>query len=180
MTSFKQACKDKVIPKMMELFKYKNNIQVPQLKKIIINMGLSDANDNPKIIDHAFDDLSTITGQRPVITRAKKSISNFKVRKGMTVGCLVTLRGNRMYEFYNRLVNIVLPRVRDFRGLKPTSFDGRGNFSMGVKEQIIFPEIEYDKIDKIRGMDITIVTSANTDEEARQLLALMGMPFTKE
>ena len=152
-------------------------MQVPKLEKIVVNMGLGEAIQNSKIIDAAVNDIMTITGQRPVVTKAKKSIAAFKLRAGMSVGAKVTLRGNRMYEYMDRLVNVALPRVRDFRGLSPKSFDGRGNYSMGVKEQLIFPEIDYDKIDKTRGMDIIIVTTAKTDEEARELLKLMGMPF---
>jgi len=162
---------------MIQKFGYKNIMQVPKLEKIVVNMGLGEAIQNSKIIDAAVNDIMTITGQRPVVTKAKKSIAAFKLRAGMSVGAKVTLRGNRMYEFMDRLVNVALPRVRDFRGLSPKSFDGRGNYSMGVKEQLIFPEIDYDKIDKTRGMDIIIVTTAKTDEEARELLKLMGMPF---
>jgi len=162
---------------MIQKFGYKNIMQVPKLEKVVVNMGLGEAIQNSKIIDAAINDIMTITGQRPVVTKAKKSIAAFKLRAGMSVGAKVTLRGDRMYEFMDRLVNIALPRVRDFRGVSPKSFDGRGNYSMGVKEQLIFPEIDYDKIDKARGMDIIIVTTAKTDEEARELLKLMGMPF---
>jgi len=166
-----------VVPAMIQKFGYKNIMQVPKLEKVVVNMGLGEAIQNSKIIDAAINDIMTITGQRPVVTKAKKSIAAFKLRAGMSVGAKVTLRGDRMYEFMDRLVNIALPRVRDFRGVSPKSFDGRGNYSMGVKEQLIFPEIDYDKIDKARGMDIIIVTTAKTDEEARELLKLMGMPF---
>ncbi|HHU87702.1 MAG: 50S ribosomal protein L5 [Pelotomaculaceae bacterium] len=166
-----------VVPAMIQKFGYKNVMQVPRLEKVVVNMGLGEAIQNSKIIDAAINDIMTITGQRPVVTKAKKSIAAFKLRAGMSVGAKVTLRGERMYEFMDKLVNIALPRVRDFRGVSPKSFDGRGNYSMGVKEQLIFPEIDYDKIDKVRGMDIIIVTTAKTDEEARELLKLMGMPF---
>jgi large subunit ribosomal protein L5 len=162
---------------MIQKFGYKNVMQVPRLEKVIVNMGLGEAILNSKIIDAAVSDIMTITGQKPVVTKAKKSIAAFKLRAGMSVGAKVTLRGERMYEFVDRLVNVALPRVRDFRGISPKSFDGRGNYGMGVKEQLIFPEVDYDKIDKIRGMDIIIVTTAKTDEEARELLKLMGMPF---
>ncbi|MBN2260236.1 MAG: 50S ribosomal protein L5 [Clostridiales bacterium] len=164
---------------LMVKFQYKSPMQIPKLEKIVINMGLGDAKDNAKLLQSAVDELGIIAGQRPIITKAKKSVANFKVREGMNVGAKVTLRGARMYEFLDRFVNISLPRVRDFRGVNPNSFDGRGNYSVGVKEQLIFPEIEYDKVDTVRGMDITFVTTANTDEEARELLKLMGMPFSK-
>ncbi|HQD76691.1 MAG: 50S ribosomal protein L5 [Peptococcaceae bacterium MAG4] len=177
MPRLKDKYKNEVVPAMIQKFGYKNIMQVPKLEKIVVNMGLGEAIQNSKIIDAAVNDIMTITGQRPVVTKAKKSIAAFKLRAGMSVGAKVTLRGNRMYEFMDRLVNVALPRVRDFRGLSPKSFDGRGNYSMGVKEQLIFPEIDYDKIDKTRGMDIIIVTTAKTDEEARELLKLMGMPF---
>jgi large subunit ribosomal protein L5 len=166
-----------VVPALISEFKYKNRMEVPKLEKIVVNMGLGEAIQNVKILDSAAAELAMITGQKPVITKARKSIATFKLRQGMSIGCSVTLRQERMYEFFDRLVNITLPRVRDFRGISPKSFDGRGNFAMGLKEQIIFPEIEYDKIDKIKGMNIVIVTSAKTDEEARQLLKLMGVPF---
>jgi large subunit ribosomal protein L5 len=166
-----------VVKAMMEKFGYKNIMQVPKLEKVVINMGVGEAIQNSKAIDAAVNDLMTITGQRPVVTKAKKSIAAFKLRQGMTIGCKVTLRGDRMYEFVDRLFNIALPRVRDFRGVSPKSFDGRGNYSLGIREQLIFPEIDYDKIDKVRGMDIIFVTTAKTDEEARELLRLMGMPF---
>ena len=166
-----------VIPELMKKFGYKSVMQAPKLEKIVINMGVSDAKDNPKAMEAAMDTLSTVTGQKPVVTKAKKSIASFKVRQGMNIGCKVTLRGKRMYEFVDRLFNVSLPRVRDFRGLSPDSFDGRGNYSLGIKEQLIFPEIEYDKIDKVRGMDIIFVTTARTDEEAKELLTLLGMPL---
>ncbi|NLT97758.1 MAG: 50S ribosomal protein L5 [Christensenellaceae bacterium] len=168
-----------VVPAMMKKFGYKNIMQVPKLEKIVINMGLGDTKDNPKSLDAAVADLAVISGQKPVVTKAKKSVANFKVREGMKIGAKVTLRGNRMYEFADRLMSIVLPRVRDFRGVSPTSFDGRGNFALGLKEQLVFPEIVYDNVDKVRGMDIVFVTTAKTDEEARELLALLGMPFRR-
>ena len=170
---------NEVIPALMEKFKYENIMEVPKLEKIVLNMGLGEAKDNAKAIEVAVEEMALITGQKPVITRAKKSVSNFKLREGMPIGCKVTLRGENMYNFLDKLVNISLPRVRDFRGISPTSFDGRGNYALGVKEQLIFPEIEYDKIDKIRGLDIIIVTTAETDEEAKEFLGLMGMPFRK-
>ena len=168
-----------VVPAMMKKFGYKNIMQVPKLEKIVINMGLGDTKDNPKSLDAAVADLAVISGQKPVVTKAKKSVANFKVREGMKIGAKVTLRGNRMYEFADRLMSIVLPRVRDFRGVSPTSFDGRGNFALGLKEQLVFPEIIYDNVDKVRGMDIVFVTTAKSDEEARELLALLGMPFRR-
>ena len=164
----------------MKKFGYKNIMQVPKIEKVVINMGIGEAKENVKILDAAASDLQTITGQKPVITKAKKSIANFKIREGMPIGCKVTLRGDRMYEFVDRLINLALPRVRDFRGVNPNAFDGRGNYALGIKEQLIFPEIEYDKIDKIRGMDIIFVTTARTDEEARELLAQFNMPFAKQ
>jgi large subunit ribosomal protein L5 len=166
-----------VVPRMMETFNYKNIMQVPGLKKIVLNMGLGEAIHNIKILDSASEELSVISGQKPVIRRAKKSIAAFKLREGMPVGCMVTLRGNRMYDFFNKLVNIALPRVRDFRGVSGKAMDGHGNYTLGIKEQIIFPEIDYDKIDKIKGLNISIVTTAKTDEEGRELFKLMGMPF---
>jgi large subunit ribosomal protein L5 len=169
--------KQEITPKMIEKFSYKSVMQVPKLEKVIINVGVGEAIQNPKALDGAVNDLTIITGQKPVITKAKKSIAGFKLREGMPIGCKVTLRGERMYDFVSRLVNIVLPRVRDFRGVSPQAFDGRGNYSLGIKEQTIFPEIDYDKIDKIRGLEVIIVTSAKTDEEARELLKSMGMPF---
>jgi large subunit ribosomal protein L5 len=162
---------------LMDKFKYKSIMQVPRLEKIVINMGVGDAKENPKFLESAVNELATITGQRPVVTKAKKSVAAFKVRQGMNIGTKVTLRGDKMYEFLDRLVSIALPRVRDFRGVSDKSFDGRGNYALGIKEQLIFPEINYDKVDKVRGMDVIIVTTANTDEEARELLRLLGMPF---
>jgi large subunit ribosomal protein L5 len=173
----KDKYKNDVVQAMMQKFGYKNIMQVPRLDKIIINMGLGEAIQNSKIVDAAIGDLMTISGQRPVVTKAKKSIAAFKLRAGMTIGAKVTLRAERMYEFADKLFNVALPRVRDFRGISPKSFDGRGNYSLGIKEQLIFPEVDYDKIDKVRGMDIIFVTTAKTDEEARELLRLMGMPF---
>ena len=164
---------------MVNKFGYKNVMQIPKLEKIVVNMGVGEAKENAKILDSAVKDLETITGQKAVITRAKKSVANFKLREGMPIGCKVTLRGEKMFEFADRLVNLALPRVRDFRGVNPDAFDGRGNYALGIKEQIIFPEIEYDKVDKVRGMDIIIVTTAKTDEEARELLRLFGMPYSK-
>ncbi len=171
--------KEEVVPKMMEKFNYTSVMEVPKIEKIVVNMGVGDAIQNSKLLDAAVEDLTAITGQKPVITRAKKSIANFKLREGMSIGAKVTLRGKRMYEFYDKLVSISLPRVRDFRGISANSFDGRGNFTIGIKEQLIFPEINYDKVLKIRGMDIVIVTTAKTDEEGRALLSLLGMPFRK-
>lgn len=168
-----------VIPEMMKKFSYTNKLAVPKIEKIIINMGVGEAKENAKVLDAAVKDMTIIVGQKPVITKAKKSIAAFKLREGMSIGCKATLRGERMYEFADRLINIALPRVRDFRGVKANSFDGRGNYTMGIKEQLIFPEIEYDKVDKIRGMDIVFVTTAKTDEEARELLRLFSMPFAK-
>ena len=164
---------------MIKKFGYKNVMQVPKLEKIVINMGVGEARENAKILESAVKDMTEISGQKPVITKAKKSVANFKLREGMPIGCKVTLRGERMYEFADRLINLALPRVRDFRGVSADSFDGRGNYALGIKEQIIFPEIEYDKVDKVRGMDIIFVTTARTDEEARELLRLFGMPFKK-
>lgn len=179
MARLKDDYKANVAPALMSKFNYKSVMQIPKLDKVVINVGAGEAKDNSKAIDAIMEDLSKITGQKPVICRAKKSVANFKLREGMPIGVKVTLRGERMYEFIDRLFNVALPRVRDFRGINPNSFDGRGNYSMGIKEQLIFPEIEYDKIDKVRGMDIIFVTTANTDEEARELLALMGAPFAK-
>ncbi len=173
----KEKYRSEVIPQMMKLFNYKNPMQVPRLEKIVINMGVGEAKQNIKVLDAAAEQLSLISGQKPVITKGRKSIAAFQLRAGMPIGCMVTLRGNRMYEFFDRLVSIALPRVRDFKGVSPNSFDGRGNYTLGIREQIIFPEISYDKIDKIRGMNITFVTTAKTDEEARELLKLLGMPF---
>jgi large subunit ribosomal protein L5 len=177
MSQLKNIYEKEVVPKLMETFKYKNIMQVPALEKIILNMGLGEAIQNIKVLDSAAEELKAIAGQKPVITRAKKSIAAFKLREGMPIGCMVTLRRRRMYDFYYKLVNIALARVRDFRGVSSKAFDGRGNYSLGVKEHIIFPEIDYDKIDKIKGLNISIVTTARTDEEGRQLLGLMGMPF---
>ena len=164
---------------LMEKFGYKSPMQIPKFDKIVINIGVGEAKDNAKALEAAMNDLATITGQKPVVTKAKKSVANFKLREGMTIGVKVTLRGDRMYEFIDRFFNLALPRVRDFRGINPNSFDGRGNYALGIKEQLIFPEIDYDKIDKLRGMGIIFTTTAKTDEEARELLALMGAPFTK-
>lgn len=179
MGALKEKYMNECVPALKEEFGYKNVMQLPQLKKIVLNMGLGEAVQNPKIVEGAAEELTRIAGQKAVITKAKKSIATFKLREGMPIGCRVTLRGDKMYDFFSKLVNIALPRVRDFRGLSPKGFDGRGNFSMGVQEQIIFPEIDYDKIDKIKGLNITIVTSAQTDEEGRSLLRKLGMPFKK-
>ncbi len=177
MARLKEKYLNEVAPAMMQKFQYKSVMQIPKLEKVVINMGLGDTKDNAKGLDSAVSELGTITGQKPVITKAKKSVAAFKVRQGMSVGAKVTLRGNKMYEFLDKLFNIALPRVRDFRGVSVNSFDGRGNYSLGIKEQLIFPEIDYDKVDKIRGMDIIFVTTAETDEEARELLRLLGMPY---
>lgn len=179
MARLKATYKEQVVPALMEKFQYKSIMQAPKLEKIVINMGVGEAKENQKFLENAVEEMTIIAGQKPVVTKARKSISNFKLREGMAVGCKVTLRGEHMYEFFDKLVNIALPRVRDFRGVSKTAFDGRGNYALGIKEQLIFPEINYDKIDKIRGMDIIITTTANTDEEARELLGLMGMPFSK-
>nr|MBO2493731.1 50S ribosomal protein L5 [Clostridia bacterium] len=176
----KELYKKTVVPAMMEKFGYKNVMEVPRIEKVVINMGVGDAKENPKFLESAMEELAAITGQRPVATVAKKSVAAFKVRAGMKIGAKVTLRRNRMYEFLDRLFNIALPRVRDFRGVSPKSFDGRGNYALGIKEQLIFPEINYDKVEKIRGMDVIIVTTAKTDEEAKELLELLGMPFAKQ
>ncbi|MEW8955388.1 50S ribosomal protein L5 [Clostridium sp.] len=170
---------NEVIPAMMEKFGYKNIMQVPRLEKIVINMGVGEAKDNPKTLEAAVADLQLICGQKPILTRSKKSVANFKIREKMAIGCKVTLRKNKMYEFADKFVSIALPRVRDFRGVSSKSFDGRGNYALGIKEQLIFPEVEYDKIDKVRGMDIIFVTTAETDEEARELLRFLGMPFAQ-
>ncbi|AYD39264.1 50S ribosomal protein L5 [Clostridium fermenticellae] len=167
-----------IIPAMMSKFEYKNVMEVPKLEKIVINMGVSEAKENVRVLEAAASDLATITGQKPILTRAKKSVANFKIRQNMPIGCKVTLRRQKMYEFADKLMNVALPRVRDFSGVSDKSFDGRGNYSLGIKEQLIFPEIEYDKIDKVRGMDIIFVTTAKTDEEAKELLKFLGMPFT--
>jgi len=177
MAKFKGVYQEKVIPALIKRFNYKNGMEVPRLEKIVINMGLGEAIQNVKILDSAAQELNQITGQKSVITKAKKSIAQFKLRTGMPIGCMVTLRKERMYEFFNRLVNVALPRVRDFKGLSGKSFDGRGNYSLGIREQLIFPEIHYDKIDKMKGMNIVIVTTAKTDEEGKELLKLLGMPF---
>ena len=179
MSRLKEKYLNEIKDEMQKKFEYKNVMQIPKLDKIVINMGVGEAKENAKILDTAVKDLETITGQKAVVTRAKNSVANFKLREGQPIGCKVTLRGERMYEFLDRLVNLALPRVRDFRGVNPNAFDGRGNYSMGIKEQLIFPEIEYDKVDKVRGMDIIFVTTANTDEEARELLAQFNMPFAK-
>ena len=179
MARLKDTYKKDIAPALMKKFEYKSVMQIPKLDKVVINVGCGEARDNSKIIDAIMADLSTITGQKPVVCKARKSVANFKLREGMNIGCKVTLRGERMYEFVDRLFTVALPRVRDFRGINANSFDGRGNYNMGLKEQLIFPEIEYDKIDKVRGMDICFVTTANTDEEARELLTLMGAPFAK-
>lgn len=179
MSRIKELYDKEVAPALMKKFSYKSPMQIPKLEKIVINMGLGDSKDNSKILEFAVNDLTTITGQKPVITKAKKSVANFKLRQGMNIGCKVTLRSKKMYEFVDRLFNVALPRVRDFRGINPNAFDGRGNYSLGIKEQLIFPEIEYDKIDKIRGMDIIFVTTAKTDEEARELLTLLGAPYSR-
>jgi len=175
----KDTYENEIKTEMIKKFGYKNVMQVPKLEKIVINMGVGEARDNAKVLESAVKDLTEISGQKPVITKAKKSIANFKLREGMPIGCKVTLRGDRMYEFADRLINLALPRVRDFRGVSADAFDGRGNYALGIKEQIIFPEIEYDKVDKVRGMDIIFVTTARTDEESRELLRLFGMPFKK-
>ena len=175
----KEFYQNEVVPALTKKFGYKNVMQVPKLDKIVVNMGVGEAKENAKLLESAMKDQEIITGQKPIMTTAKKSIANFKIREGMKIGCKVTLRGDRMYEFLDRLVNLSLPRVRDFRGVNPNSFDGRGNYALGIREQLIFPEIEYDKIDKTRGMDIIIVTTARTDEEARELLAQFNMPFSR-
>ncbi len=179
MNAFREYYEKEVVPAMQAKFSYKNIMEVPKLEKIVINMGLGEAKENAKAIDSAVSDLSIISGQKPIVTKAKKSIAAFKLRAGMPIGCKVTLRGEKMYSFASKLINISLPRVRDFRGVSAESFDGRGNYTLGLREQLMFPEIQYDKIDKIRGMDIVFVTTANTDEEARELLRLFGMPFRK-
>ena len=179
MNRLREFYETEVVDAMTKKFSYTNKLAVPKIEKIIINMGVGEAKENAKVLDGAVKDMAIISGQKPLVTKAKKSVANFKLREGMNIGCKVTLRGDRMYEFADRLINIALPRVRDFRGVKANSFDGRGNYTMGIKEQLIFPEIEYDKVDKIRGMDIVFVTTANTDEEARELLRLFGMPFAK-
>ena len=179
MSRLKDLYSNEIKDAMVKKFGYKNVMQIPKLDKIVINMGVGEAKENSKLLDAAVKEMETISGQKAVLTRAKNSIANFKLREGMPIGCKVTLRGEKMYEFTDRLVNLALPRVRDFRGVNPDAFDGRGNYALGIKEQLIFPEIEYDKVDKVRGMDIIFVTTAETDEEARELLTLFGMPFKK-
>ena len=179
MNRLKEMYQNEIVEAMIKKFGYKNIMEVPKLDKVVINMGVGEAKDNHKVLESAVADLEKITGQKAVITKARKSVANFKIREGMAIGCKVTLRGEKMYEFVDRLVNLALPRVRDFRGINPNGFDGRGNYALGIKEQFIFPEIEYDKIDKTRGMDIIFVTTAKTDEEARELLTLFNMPFAK-
>lgn len=179
MSRLKEQYQNEIVDAMIKKFGYKNIMEVPKLNKVVINMGVGEAKDNHKVLESAVADLEKIAGQKAVLTKAKKSVANFKLREGMAIGCKVTLRGEKMYEFVDRLVNLALPRVRDFRGVNPNAFDGRGNYALGIKEQLIFPEIEYDKVDKVRGMDIIFVTTANTDEEARELLTQFNMPFTK-
>ena len=179
MTRLYETYKNEIVDAMTKKFGYKTVMQVPKLAKIVVNMGIGEAKENSKVLDAAVAELETITGQKAVTTKAKNSIANFKLREGMPIGCKVTLRGDKMYEFLDRLVNLALPRVRDFRGVNPNAFDGRGNYALGIKEQLIFPEIEYDKVDKVRGMDVIVVTTAETDEEARELLTQFGMPFKK-
>lgn len=179
MTRLKETYLNEIVDAMAKKFGYKNKMQVPKIEKIVINMGVGEAKENSKVLDAAMSDLEIISGQKPIVTKAKNSIANFKLREGMPIGCKVTLRGDKMYEFLDRLVNLALPRVRDFRGVSPDSFDGRGNYALGIKEQLIFPEIEYDKVDKVRGMDVIVVTTAESDEEARELLTQFGMPFKK-
>ena len=179
MARLKEQYQNEIVDALIKKFGYKNIMEVPKLDKVVINMGVGEAKDNAKLLDAAIADMEKITGQKAVVCKAKKSVANFKLREGMNIGCKVTLRGEKMYEFVDRLVNLALPRVRDFRGVNPDAFDGRGNYALGIKEQLIFPEIEYDKIDKVRGMDVIFVTTAKTDEEARELLKLFNMPFTK-
>ena len=179
MARLKEMYQNEIVEAMIKKFGYKNIMQVPKLNKIVINMGVGEAKDNSKVLDSAVKDLEIIAGQKAVVTKAKKSIANFKIREGLPIGCKVTLRGEKMYDFADRLINLALPRVRDFRGVSANSFDGRGNYALGIKEQLIFPEIEYDKVDKVRGMDVIFVTTANTDEEARELIRLFGMPYVK-
>ncbi len=179
MSRLRDQYENEIKDAMVKKFGYKNEMQIPKLEKIVVNIGVGEAKENVKVLDAAVKDLEMITGQKAVITKAKKAIANFKIREGMPIGCKVTLRGEKMYEFADRLINLALPRVRDFRGVNPNAFDGRGNYALGIKEQIIFPEIEYDKVDKIRGMDVIFVTTANTDEEAREMLAQFNMPFAK-
>ena len=179
MSRLKDMYYNEIVPAMVSKFGYKNIMQVPKLDKIVLNMGVGEAKDNAKVLESAVKDMETIAGQKVILTKAKNSVANFKIREGMAIGCKTTLRGEKMYEFADRLVNLALPRVRDFRGVNPDAFDGRGNYALGIKEQLIFPEIEYDKVDKVRGMDVILVTTAHTDEEARELLRLFGMPFKK-
>lgn len=179
MNRLKEKFVNEVVPALQTKFKYKSTMQIPKLEKVVLNMGVGEVKENPKAMDSAVNDMAIIAGQKPIVTKAKKSVAAFKVREGMNIGCKVTLRGDRMYEFVDKLFNVALPRVRDFRGVSSNSFDGRGNYSMGVKEQLIFPEIEYDKVDRVRGMDIVFVTTAKTDEEAKELLKLLGMPFSQ-
>ena len=180
MSRLKDQYLNEIVPAMVEKFGYKNIMEVPKIEKIVVNMGVGEAKDNAKLLESAVKDMEMITGQNAVTTKAKNSVANFKIREGMAIGCKTTLRGEKMYEFADRLINLALPRVRDFRGVNPNSFDGRGNYALGIKEQIIFPEIEYDKIDKVRGMDINFITTANTDEEAKELLSLLGAPFAEK
>ena len=180
MSRLKEQYQNEIVDAMMKKFGYKNIMEVPKLDKIVVNMGVGEAKENAKILESAVKDMETITGQKAIITKARNSIANFKIREGMPIGCKVTLRGEKMYEFFDRLVNLALPRVRDFRGINPNAFDGRGNYALGIKQQLICPEIEYDKIDKIRGMDVIVVTTAKTDEEGRELLTQFGMPFAKQ
>lgn len=179
MARLKDKYKEEALPALQTKFKYSSIMQVPKLDKVVLNMGVGEVKDNPKAMDYAVSDMTLITGQKPIITKAKKSVAAFKLREGMNIGCKVTLRGERMYEFVDKLFNVAIPRVRDFRGVSNNSFDGRGNYSLGIKEQLIFPEVEYDKVDKIRGMDIVFVTTAKSDEEAKELLKLLGMPFSQ-
>ena len=179
MSRLKETYNNEIVDAMIKKFGYKNVMEVPKIDKVVINMGVGEAKDNAKLLETAVKDMETIAGQKAVLTRAKNSVANFKIREGMAIGCKVTLRGERMYEFVDRLINLALPRVRDFRGVNPNAFGGRGNYALGIKEQLIFPEIEYDKVDKVRGMDVIFVTTAKTDEEARELLAQFNMPFTK-
>lgn len=179
MSRLKEQYTNEIMEAMMKKFGYKNIMQVPKLEKIVINMGVGEAKENKKLLDAAVADMETISGQKAIVTKARKSVANFKLREGMPIGCKVTLRGDKMYEFADRLINLALPRVRDFRGVNPNAFDGRGNYALGIKEQLIFPEIEYDQVDKVRGMDVIFVTTAHTDEEARELLTLFGMPYAK-
>ena len=176
---YKDLYKDQIVDAMIKKFEYKNVMEVPKIDKIVLNMGVGEAKENAKVLESAVKDMEAISGQKAVVTKAKNAVANFKIREGMAIGCKVTLRGEKMYDFLDRLINLALPRVRDFRGINPNAFDGRGNYALGIKEQLIFPEIEYDKVDKVRGLDIIVVTTANTDEEARELLTQFGMPFAK-